>query len=169
MTDSLYAWAQEPPPTPIDKITVGAAVAYTDHHGTRFILLPKRSAQEAYYPNAFEIPGGKVDDTDPSIRDALAREVAEEAYLTITSIITSLAPFTYITEKTIREGPLVHTERKTALQLSYLVQVQEAGHDFVVNPDEHSEGLWVTADKLPTVKMTDERRKTVSKVFEAPQ
>jgi 8-oxo-dGTP pyrophosphatase MutT (NUDIX family) len=105
----VLAWAQQSLPTPIDKITVDAAVAHTDYHGTSFILLLKRSGQKAYYPNDFEIPGGKVDDTDASIRDAIAREVAEETDLTITNILTPLAPLTYTTEKIIGEGPLIHT------------------------------------------------------------
>ncbi|KAM5342082.1 hypothetical protein ACJ41O_015113 [Fusarium nematophilum] len=154
----VQAWAQSALSSLTDKITVGAAVVRTSKNGRKEILLLKRAAHEAYYPGVFEIPGGKVDESDASIRDALAREVAEETGLAVSGILTSLEPFTYTTEK--QAGQSLPT-RKVTLQLSYLVQVQGNGDDFVINLDEHSEGIWSTADGLSDIPITDEMRKIV--------
>ena len=50
---------------------------------THKILLLKRSPAEKLFPYHWEIPGGKVDDTDKTIWDALKREVNEETGLCI--------------------------------------------------------------------------------------
>ncbi|KAF4990127.1 hypothetical protein FGRMN_8655 [Fusarium graminum] len=165
----VQAWAQTSQPTAADKITIGAAVVRIDGRGAKRILVLKRAAHEVYYPGVFEVPGGKVDDTDLSIREAITREVKEETGLTIANILNSLAPFTYVTEKKIKKRTVLQTIRKTALQLSYLVQVEEGGDDFTVNPNEHSEGLWVNSEGLDSVEMTNEMRKLVSEAFQASQ
>ncbi|KAH7009712.1 hypothetical protein EDB80DRAFT_891886 [Ilyonectria destructans] len=139
--DHVQAWAQSAMPSPADKITVGAAVAY--------------------YLGVFEVPGVKVNESDTSIWDALAREVAEEMDLTVSRILNSLEPFTYTTEKQAGERLPIQSIQKVALQLSYLVEVHRTGDDFVVNPDDHSEGTWATADRLSAIPITDEMRKNV--------
>ncbi|KAF5530384.1 hypothetical protein FMEXI_13580 [Fusarium mexicanum] len=165
----IQTWALSSPIyQPADKITVGAAIIREDNKGNKHILILKRAAHEAYYPGVFEIPGGKVNETDPSIYDAISREVAEETGLTILKVVSSLKPFSYTTEKQVGQGPSIKTIRKVALQLSYLVQVQQ-GEDFIVNLNEHSEGVWITADKLHTIPMTEEMRKLVLEAFDATE
>ncbi|KAH7193756.1 NUDIX hydrolase domain-like protein [Fusarium flagelliforme] len=139
--------------TKVDKITVGAAIL---HKNKRSILMLKRAAHETYYPNVFELPGGKVDGAE-KIHDAIVREVKEETGLTVTKVITSLAPFTYFTEKTVKEKIIL----RTTLQLSYVVEVKEDGDGFVVDSEEHSEGRWVKSDEADGVVMTGEMRKLV--------
>ncbi|KAK1976609.1 hypothetical protein LZ30DRAFT_734232 [Colletotrichum cereale] len=82
----------------VDKLTVGAAILRYDTSGPSVLLL-KRNPDEKYYPNVFEIPGGKVDATDPTIRDAIVREVAEETRLTVLDVTASLSRMMYTTEK----------------------------------------------------------------------
>lgn len=143
---------------PHNKLVVGAAVVRTAKNGRREILLLKRAAHESYYPGVFEIPGGKVDESDPSVRAALTREVAEETGLAVSRILNALQPFTYTTEKQNRRRLALRCYPVVALQLSYLVEVQGNGDDFVVNPDEHSEGTWATVDTIPALPMTDEMK-----------
>ncbi|KAM0341862.1 hypothetical protein ACHAPU_009798 [Fusarium lateritium] len=164
----VKAWAQTPKSTAADKITIRAAIIRTDQRGTKRILFLKRTAHEVYYPGVFEIPGGNVDDTDLSIRDAITREVKEETGLTVVKVLSPLAPFTYIAEKKIEHGTFLQTIQKTALQLSYLVQTEEDDGELVVNPSEYSEGLWVNFEELYSVEMTNEMRKLVSEAFKGP-
>ncbi|KAH7375076.1 NUDIX hydrolase domain-like protein [Plectosphaerella cucumerina] len=146
----------------IDKITVGAAII-RNTDGCNEILLLKRNADEAYYPNVFEIPGGKVDAQDTCIRDAIVREVVEETGLQVSAITAALPPMRYTTRKTTRDaaGTEVVIERQ-ALQLSYIVSIDpEQGMNFIVNKNEHSMGRWVGLESLQGVDMTDEMRRIV--------
>lgn len=143
---------------PHNKLVVGAAVVHTAKNGRREILLLKRAALESYYPGVFEIPGGKVDESDPSVRAALTREVVEETGLAVSRILNALQPFTYTNEKQNRPQRPLRCYPVIALQLSYVVEVQGNGDDFVVNPNEHSKGTWATFDTIPALPMTDEMR-----------
>lgn len=67
---------------PIQKVTVSAAVLRHNSQGDAQSLLLKRCAHEKYYPNVFEMPGGKVD-TGETFRAALTRQVKEEPGLVV--------------------------------------------------------------------------------------
>lgn len=122
----------------INKVTVGAAILGIMGHKKEVLLL-KRNADEPYYPHVFEMPGGKTDDWDTCIRDALDREVAEETGLTIRRVIKALPPMTYTTSKMVRDvtGNEVEIVRH-AVQISYAVQTYTT--TYAVNKEEHSEG-----------------------------
>lgn len=66
---------------PYDKIVVGAVIFHPTASLHAKILLLKRAANEDVYSNVFEIPGGHVEDSDPDILKAVAREVHEETAL----------------------------------------------------------------------------------------
>ncbi|KAF9880187.1 NTP pyrophosphohydrolase [Colletotrichum karsti] len=148
----------------IDKVTVGAGILRFDTNGPKILLL-RRNANEKYYPNVFEMPGGKVDATDTSIRDALVREVAEETSLHVRDVLGPLQPITYTTEKREKDasGHDKIISRK-ALQLSYVVTVQE-GTDFKVNPAEHSMGIWTNLQALSHLTITEEMKSLVTEVL----
>ncbi|EXF84610.1 hypothetical protein CFIO01_04778 [Colletotrichum fioriniae PJ7] len=146
-------------PHQVSKVTVGAAIL---RHDTSYpsILLLKRNTDEKHYPNVFEIPGGKVDATDSTIRDAIIREVAEETQLKVLDIASPLSRIRYTTEKLERtptgEEKIV---KRHALQLSYVVTVE--GTEFRVEKKEHSMGIWATRDSLDQIPITSEMRKLV--------
>ncbi|OBR11211.1 MutT family protein [Colletotrichum higginsianum IMI 349063] len=147
----------------VDKVTVGAAIL---RHGTSgpSILLLKRNPDEKYYPNVFEIPGGKVDATDPTVRDAIIREVAEETQMTVLDVAASLSRIIYTTEKLVK-SPTGECEiiKRRALQLNYVVTVE--GTDFQVNEEEHSVGIWASRDSLDQIPITSEMGALVSEVL----
>jgi ADP-ribose pyrophosphatase YjhB (NUDIX family) len=70
---------------PIDKVTVGADIIRM--HTIPRILLLKRNADELYYPDVFEMPGGKVYANDASVREAITSEVYEETKLRVARIL----------------------------------------------------------------------------------
>lgn len=147
----------------VDKVTVGAAILRHDTSGPSVLLL-KRNHDEKYYPNVFEIPGGKVDATDPTVRDAVIREVAEETQLRVLNITASLPRMEYTTEK-LEKSPNgdEKTVKRRALQLSYVVGVE--GTDFHVNEEEHSMGIWASRDSLDEIPITLEMKALVSEVL----
>ncbi|KXH42778.1 hypothetical protein CNYM01_03801 [Colletotrichum nymphaeae SA-01] len=143
----------------VDKVTVGAAILRHDT-STPSILLPKRNSDEKYYPDVFEIPGGKIDATDSTIREAIIREVAEETQMKVLDITTPLSSIRYTTEK-IEETSTGQEKivKRHALQLSYIVTVE--GTEFQVEKKEHSMGIWATRDSLDQTPITLEMRKIV--------
>ncbi|KAH8179914.1 heterokaryon incompatibility protein (HET) domain-containing protein [Sarocladium implicatum] len=153
----------------VDKITVGAAILRNHHkeNGNTEILLLKRSSDETYYPNVFEIPGGKVA-AGESLRAALKREVHEESNLTVSGILRPLAAFNYTTVKTVKnqtKGCEEGVQRYTQ-QFSYVTAIEGDGSDLRVNQTEHSEGVWVGMSDLTSVVMTDEMRSLVMQALQ---
>jgi 8-oxo-dGTP pyrophosphatase MutT (NUDIX family) len=116
---------------PYDKIVIGAIV----FKGNRILLL-NRAAHEIHFPNVFELPSGNVDETDPTLVHALAREVEEETGLNITYVLSELLPpFEYETSKMVG-GVQVS---KSCVQVNFVVEVE--GDEIVVNPEEHAVGI----------------------------
>ena len=77
---------------PFDKMVVGAIIFYPSHSNPPKILLLKRAAHETAFPNVFELPSGKVEDTDASLYDRLEREIREETDLSIASVQGMVEP-----------------------------------------------------------------------------
>ncbi|KAL9621331.1 MAG: hypothetical protein Q9160_004222 [Pyrenula sp. 1 TL-2023] len=147
-----------------DKLVVGAAIIQSPATNPKLdeplILLLRRNADEEYYPDVFEIPGGKVNDIDPSIGDALRREVQEETDLAVTRVLDMLPDLTYVTEKALLKRNSDGEEKmvkKSCIQLSFTVDV--ASLNFRPNPAEHSGGVWASKDMLNHLKMTTEMRR----------
>ena len=86
-----------------DKIVIGALIFKQHSADSTKILLLKRAAHEDYYPNVFEIPGGKVEGTDSTILDAVKREVFEEAGLAVDEVVGTVDSFDYSMEKNITD------------------------------------------------------------------
>ena len=152
-----------------DKVVVGAATLRyaTDSPSSKMpsILLLKRAPHEPYFPNIFELPSGKVDPNDPTLKYALAREVQEETGLDITEILAELKPMTYVTEKNVVDdtGREIFVS-KSAIQLNYVVSV--SGGEVKLNADEHSESYWATREDLRELDITSEMRTVIQEAFE---
>ena len=152
---------------PYDKVVVGAAILRysTDAPRHPSLLLLQRAAYEHFFPNVFEIPGGKVDADDPSIKYALAREVTEETGLDIVEVISELKPMTYTTDKAVvDDGGREKTISKSVIQLNYVVHVSDG--DVRLNADEHSKSCWVRAGQEDELNVTTAMRAVVKEAFE---
>jgi 8-oxo-dGTP pyrophosphatase MutT (NUDIX family) len=159
--DAFQAQINATSSSPIDKITIGAAII-RNNHKCKHILLLKRNAHEAYYPSVFEMPGGKVDKEDLSIRHAIMREVLEETNLTVADISLPLSTIRYTTQKEGIDGSgNPFTIRRNAIQLSYVVVVEGGGVDFMVNKDEHSIGIWAERKDLDRIPITKDMKRLV--------
>ena len=144
---------------PYDKLVVGAIIPKANRNGTSSILMLKRAADEEFYPNKFEIPGGKVKETDPFVRAAVKREVYEETGMVIKDIIGFVRPFEYTMEKNVVEGGEERSVSHTSLQLNYICEVADIM--LVVDPKEHSEGSFAALSKVRHMEMTGAMRAVV--------
>lgn len=70
-----------------DKIVIGAVIFSKGSQEPRKVLLLKRAAHEEHYANIYKISGGRVEDTDSAIPDAVKREVLEETGLWIEKLL----------------------------------------------------------------------------------
>ncbi|KAL8718160.1 MAG: hypothetical protein Q9225_004675 [Loekoesia sp. 1 TL-2023] len=143
---------------PYDKIVIGAIIAKQGIGGGKpEILLLKRAAHETVYPNIWEIPGGKVEDSDPTILDAVKREVFEETNMTVEKVVGAVSSFDYFMEKTVvMEGGGETTVRSTSGQLNFICEV--AKYEFAINPEEHSQGKFVWSWEVMDLEMTEQMR-----------
>jgi len=154
---------------PYDKVVIGAAaLRYASGPSTPQpprILLLKRAAKEVYFPNVFELPSGKVDPEDPTIKHALIREVQEETGLDIKEIVTELKPMIYTTDKTVLDdtGRDVFIS-KSAIQLNYIISISDG--DVKLNVDEHSESTWATEGELEGLNITSAMRLVIQEAFQ---
>lgn len=150
---------------PYDKIVIGAIIFNKRASEPRTVLLLKRAAHEKYYPNIFEIPGGNVEDTDTTIRNAVIREVLEETGLQVVEIAAAVKPFTYSMEKIVMDEETGDEEMvwRTTLQLNFVCEVK--GFDFKVNAEEHSEGRFVARGEVAELNVTEQMRAVVEEGF----
>ncbi|KAK4079530.1 hypothetical protein Trihar35433_635 [Trichoderma harzianum] len=152
-----------------DKLVVGAVIFRQIPNLTSSkvpcILLLKRAPHELYFPNIFELPSGKVDLDDPTLKHALVREVKEETGLDITKISAQLGPMIYQTEKIIKSDAGVEAfVVKSAIQLNYVVSVSDGMVKLSI--DEHSESRWATEEELDELDITDETRAVIREAFQ---
>ena len=116
------------------------------------LLLLQRAAHDSM-PNRWEIPGGAVDDDDPSILYGAARELWEESGLAaqrFTALVT--------TETRAGEVPgFVFTNRhgtRFFCRFTFVVDVES--YDAVkLDPNEHQDFVWATEDEVRAEKMGD--------------
>ncbi|KAL8741211.1 MAG: hypothetical protein Q9190_006158 [Brigantiaea leucoxantha] len=147
-----------------DKIVIGAIVPKQDPGPNSDILLLKRTAHEEFYPNTFEIPGGKVEESDPTILDAIKREVFEETGMAVEKVIGAVGSFDYFTEKkAAQEDGEGMPVLSISLQLNFICQV--IGHDLLVNPEEHSEGKFFSRSDIKELEATEQMKAVVEEGF----
>ncbi|KAH7382559.1 NUDIX hydrolase domain-like protein [Phaeosphaeria sp. MPI-PUGE-AT-0046c] len=108
-------------------------------NGDGKLLLVQRAADEKAFPNMWEIPGGKIDDTDETLLHAAVRELKEETGLTATRVRRKVAEFTFEDGRPGR--PVV-----TWLKLIFEMEVEEM--HIALDPVEHQEYLFASEDEI---------------------
>ncbi|KAL6711026.1 hypothetical protein ACN47E_006901 [Coniothyrium glycines] len=104
------------------------------------LLLVQRAADEKAFPNFWEIPGGKVDDTDRSLLEAAARELKEEAGLDSVRVVGKVSEFSFEDNRPGRR-PVKW------LKLVFEIEVEDANH-VVLDPTEHQQYVWATHGEI---------------------
>ncbi|QIX02458.1 hypothetical protein AMS68_007975 [Peltaster fructicola] len=119
---------------------LATAIAVFDTRGR--LLIVQRAAHDSM-PNRWELPGGAVDDDDPTILHGAARELFEEAGLLAQS-------FTHV----IPAGPQVapgnvftnSTKTKRWCQFAFHATVE--GLRVQLDPNEHQAFFWAMEDEI---------------------
>ena len=147
-----------------DKIVVGAVILKEGPLGESQILVVKRAAHEHFYPNIWEIPGGKVEDFDLTILDALKREVLEETSLQVEEVIGTVMSFDYFVEKKIaKEDGGDKSSLSTSLQLNFVCTV--TNYNISINPEEHADARLVGPTEVTKLEMTEKMREVVDEAL----
>lgn len=135
----------------------GVATAAYIFDADNRILLIQRAAHDNM-PNLWETPGGSVDKEDESILHGCAREVREEAGLTVRRVVR------LVTEGSDDRPPwaiLVSFTGKTVFcQFGFEVEVEQGpGEEVRLDPEEHQDYMWVTEEEVRSgVTMGEGRR-----------
>ncbi|KAF2705622.1 hypothetical protein K504DRAFT_93595 [Pleomassaria siparia CBS 279.74] len=108
------------------------------------LLLVQRAAEESAFPNAWEIPGGKVDESDETLLHGAVRELQEETGLTATKIVRKVAEFEF--------GDVKKSTRW--LKQIFEMEVQNCEH-VVLDPIEHQRYLWAGEDDVKQDRVGD--------------
>lgn len=141
------------------------------------LLLLRRSATDTAFPNLWKVPGGPVDESDPTILHGLAREVFEETGLRLTRFVRLIGDGIEWTTTAEKDGR--STDCKW-FKLSFEIEVAEIDMSKSVtdaqdiegylrslpvdlDPREHQEHAWVTEDQLKTFHDETVGRVIVSK------
>jgi 8-oxo-dGTP diphosphatase len=130
----------------VQKIVVAAVIPYKNK-----VLLLQRSANEKIFPNLWELPSGKRENFESSIK-AIKREVKEETGLNI-EIIRPINIFEYKIQKT----KII----KDTTQINFLVKIK--GKNKVKISKEHQDFAWVYKKDLFKYKITKETKNTITK------
>ena len=134
------------------RFVVGVAIFKTLHDqpasSRHQVLMLRRSASEDAFPNAWEIPGGHVEDDDESIRHAVARETLEETGQVVEDLLGEIEEMRW------------ESKGRTNVQLNYIVSIK-GGKPVVLNPEEHSAWQWVDLSTVDELYMTPEMRVVV--------
>jgi 8-oxo-dGTP pyrophosphatase MutT (NUDIX family) len=117
------------------------------------LLVVKRAPTEEAFPNNWELPGGHVEDTDLDVYHTIERETAEETGQIVEKVLGEFEELFWDS----RSG-------KKNIQMNYAVTVKE-NIPIKLNPDEHSEWMWATAEQCMELLMTPAMRKVLSDSF----
>jgi 8-oxo-dGTP pyrophosphatase MutT (NUDIX family) len=127
----------------------------------------KEPATRLTFLVAFEIPSGKVDPADPSIKHAAVREVWEGSGLAVTGFLGELEPMCTPrrrkppTGRAASEFDVV----QRAIRLNYVATVS-ADDEVKVHAEEHPASVWASQSDLGNMPVIDEMRKVIDEVLE---
>jgi len=115
------------------------------------IFMARRAATKTTFPDQFELVGGHIDPGEQPV-EALKREIKEEIGVDI--IIKRIVDaFTYESEGMFK------------VEICYLCTLANPAVQPVLNPADHSEAKWITADEISLIEKEDEETEVLRKAF----
>lgn len=128
----------------------GLATANVVFNSDGKILVLQRAAADSM-PNKWELPGGAVDDDDPTILHGAARELAEETGLVakhFTHVVTEGPDY--------EPGQVFPNSTKTKVWCRFTLHVVVEACDSVkLDPEEHQDFAWVSEEEVRERRIED--------------
>lgn len=118
------------------QVITACALIHHNFDGVIKVFLPKRAATKKFLPNVFELPGGHINYGE-DLTAGLAREIDEELHMKI-SVGDPFACFTYVND----------IKRSHSIEVIYFAQFTDPISNITLNPEDHSEYIWVSKDEL---------------------
>jgi mutator protein MutT len=115
------------------------------------LFIARRADTKKTWPGRFELIGGHVDPGE-TLEDALRREVREEIGIEIV-IGDIVGAFTYESENTFK------------VEICYLCELADISAEPIINPEDHSEGRWISREDMHVLEKDDEEAEMVKKAF----
>lgn len=120
------------------------------HNDDDQVFVARRAAMKSFHPGMFECVGGHLDPGE-TLEEGLQREIREEIGCEI--VIEELFDaFTYESEGMLK------------VELSYLCHLAP-GEVPKLNPEDHSEYLWIGSDEVEKFEKEDEETDALRKAF----
>ncbi len=130
-------------PAPRQQVITACAFIHHNFGGTEKLFMPKRAATKKFLPGIFELPGGHIDFGEDPV-DGLKREILEELGMNI-FVGDSFANFTYTN----------HIKGSHSVELIYFAVFEDALEKIQLNPEDHSEFVWISQTEIGRVLSKD--------------
>ena len=126
--------------------------------GAEKVFLPKRADTKKFLTGVYELPGGHVDFAEDMVT-GLKREIFEEFEMH-TEIGDPFAVFTYTNE----------IKKSHSIEVIYFGRFIDPIEQIKINPEDHSEYVWVAEDELHTIytagkDQEDDEMRTIKRGF----
>ena len=117
------------------------------------LLVVKRASHEEAFPDNWELPGGHVESRE-TVKECVERETLEETGLTVDRVLGEFDELRWVSK----------SKGRTNVQYNYVVTVHEP-MDVIVNPEEHSEHMWIKETEVDGLLMTPAMNKVLHDSF----
>lgn len=125
-------------------ITVAAFIHHQFSEGEK-LFFPRRTKSKKFMPDVFELPGGHIDFGEELIV-GLVREIKEEFQMNI-RVGDPFAAFTYMNG----------IKGSHSIEVVYFAQFIDPLEKIILNPEDHSEFVWVDENELDKIVMKHEK------------
>lgn len=141
------------------QVITACAIIHHPFDGVEKIFLARRASTKRFLPGVWEVPGGHIDFGEHVIV-GLKREIQEELEVSI-AIGDPFFVFDYTNE----------IKGSHSLEVLYFATLLDPPGLITLHPDDHSEGIWITKDTLPTLYSpqkhdTDDEFIAIGKAFD---